>query len=188
MFPAALRIIPSHTQTTTISIENGCGLERIRRNTRDFIVKVCKGNSSILTDGNIAELNFTGGLQFTDLQTVNGWNARETPEFPFVLFNFRTPVTITRIVINFILSDRGANEVPIITVFVSNTEPKYPTQSIPVSYDASDAPDTGTYQLILIPTANESFMFWCIDMEPPNGTNWIILSEVELYQEIQTGK
>lgn len=176
MFPAALRVIPSHIQTTTTNIENDCELEPIQRNTRNFQVQVCKGNNSILTDGN------------KDSRTANAWNARETPEFPFVLLNFRALVTITRIVLNFVLSDRGANEVPIITMFVSKTEPGYPTKSILVGYNASDAPDTGTYQLTLIPTVNESFMTWCIDMAPPNGTNWIILSEVELYQKLQTGK
>ena len=116
------------------------------------------------------------------------WNAWETPEFPFLLYTFRTPVTITRIVVTLILSPNDAAKgVPIITMFVSNTEINYPTQAIAVKYDASDAPDSGVYQLILFPAVTEPFMYWCVDMEPPNGTNWIIVSEVELYQEVQIG-
>ena len=190
MFPLVLRIIPQSTLNGTVTIiDSNCGFQRVRRNDRNFQVRVCNGNDSILADGNIGEYDVTDGLQANELQTVYAWNARQTPEFPFLLHGFTTPITITRIVITFILSPNdAANGVPIITMFVSNTDPSYPTRSITVKYDASDAPDTGVYQLNLVPTVTQPFMYWCIDMEPPDGTNWIIVSEVELYQEVQIGR
>ena len=187
--PLALSIIPQSRFNGAVTIiDSNCGSRQVQRNDRNFEVRVCIGSNSILTDGNIGEYNVTDGLQANELQTVYTWNARRTPEFPFLLYAFRTSVTITRIVITFILSPNdAANKVPIITMFVSNTDPSYPTQAISVNYDASDAPDAGVYQLNLVPNVSESFMYWCIDMEPPDGTNYIIVSEVELYQEVQIG-
>ena len=189
MIPVALRILPQSTlngiQTV---IDSNCAFQHVQRNDRNFQVRVCIRNNSILADGNTGEFNVTDGLQANELQTVYAWNARETPEFPFLLYTFSTPVTITRIVVTFILSlGDAANGLPIITMFVSNTEPTYPTQTIAVNYDASDAPDSGVYQLELVPTVSEPFMYWCVGMEPPNGTDWIIVSEAELYQEVQIG-
>jgi len=57
-----------------------------------------------------------------------------------------------------------------------------------VNYNAGDAPATGVYQIDMVPTVSKPFRYWCIDLEAPAGTDWIIVSEVELYQELQTGK
>ena len=187
--PQLLGVIPQSTLNGVVTtIDSNCRLLSVQRNGRNFEIRVCNRYNSILADGNTGEFNTTDGLQANELQTVYAWNAREIPEFPFLLYSFTTPVTITKIVITFILSPNDAAKgVPIITMFVSNNQPSYPTQAIAVKYDASDAPDSGVYQLILFPAVTEPFMYWCVDMEPPNGTNWIIVSEVELYQEVQIG-
>ena len=184
-------MIPQSTfNGVTTRIDDHCEFVPVIRNTRNFRVRACKGNSSILTDGNIGRFNFTNGLQFQDLQNAYAWDNRQTPENPFVLYNFETPIMITRIMITFVLSQTlGAGKVPNITMFVSNTNSNYPTRSITVNYNATAAPDTGVYQLELMPVVRRSFMYWCVDMEPPDGTNWVIVSEVTLYRELlQTGK
>lgn len=162
-------------------IDTECGLVFVGRNTRYFQVRACKGNSSILTDG---EFNVTDRL----LQAAYIWDNQQTPEDPFLLYNFETPVIITRIVVTFILTRNGADRVPNITMFVSNNNSSYPSHRISVTYDDSDAPNRGVYQLELVPVVCEPFRYWCVDMKPPSGTNWIIVSEVTLYQELlQTG-
>ena len=186
MFPEILKVIPQSipeiiVNGTAIRIDTQCGLVFVGRNTRYFQVRVCKGNNSILADG---EFNITNRLQ-----AAYAWDNRQTPEDPFLLYNFETPVIITRIVVTFILSQNRGARVPIITMFVSNNNFSYPSQRISVIYDDSDAPDTGVYQLELLPVVSEPFRYWCVDMEPPDGTNWVIVSEVTLYQELlQTGK
>ena len=187
--PQLFGVIPQSTLNGVVTIiDSNCRLLNDQRNNRNFEIRVCNRNNSILADGNTGEFNTTDGLQANDLQTVYAWNTREIPEFPFLLYFFTTPVTITRIVVTFILSPNDAAKgVPIITMFVSNNQPIYPTQAIAVKYDASDAPDSGVYQLILFPAVREPFLYWYVGMEPPNGTNWIIVSEVELYQEVQIG-
>ena len=195
MFPELLKVIPQSIPPVTINrvttvIDDHCDTVFVRRNTRHFQVRSCRRNSSILTDGNIGEFDHTDGLQIQELQAAYAWNNERTPEDPFLLYNFETPVIITRIVVTFVLSqNRIIASVPIITMFVSNTDSNYPNQSITVNYDSSDAPTAGVYQLELMPLVNEPFRFWCVDMVPPNGTNWVIVSEVTLYQQInQTGK
>ena len=185
MFPEILKVIPQSISIngTITSIDNECDLVFVGRNTRYFQVRACKGNSSILADG---EFNVTNGLR--DLQGAYAWNNRQTPEDPFLLYNFETPVIITRIVVTFILSQNRGVKVPIITMFGSNTNSSYPSSRITVNYDNSDAPDTGVYQLELVPVVSEAYNYWCVDMEPANGTNWVIVSEATLYHEVpQTG-
>ena len=187
LFPEILKVIPQSIPEITVNgmtirIDPECELVFVGRNTRYFQVRACKGNNSILTDG---EFNVTDRLRQAYV-----WDNRQTPEDPFLLYNFETPVIITRIVVTFFIpsQNRGAGRVPTITMFVSNNNSSYPSQRISVTYDDSDAPDTGVYQLELIPVVSEPFKYWCVDMEP-NGTNWVIVSEVTLYQELpQAGK
>lgn len=190
MFPAIFKILPQNTfNRLTTSIDTECGNLSIGRNDRSVQVRVCKGNGSILADGSTGEFNFTDGLQVQELHMVYTWNREGTPEDPFLLCNFRSPVTITRVIITFILlQDNGARRVPRITMFVSNSDANYPSQSIIVDYDASDAPSTGMYRLSVVPTVNASYRYWCIDMRFPSRTNWVIVSEVELYQDLEIGK
>ena len=189
MFPATLGILPQNNfNGLTTSIDNDCGNLSVMHNTRYFQIRVCTSNHSILSDENIGEYDFTDGLQINELQTVYTWDISETPEDPFLLYTFPILVTITRIVITFILSqDGGAKKDPKITMFVSNSNPTYPDQPIRVNYNAGDAPATGVYQIDMVPTVSKPFRYWCIDLEAPAGTDWIIVSEVELYQELQTG-
>lgn len=187
MFPTIYGVIQqSSFNGIRTNIDVNCSYLAVQRNDRNFKIRACRGNTSILVDGNVGEFDFTDGLQIKELQAVYIWDVRQTPEDPFMLFIFATPVIITRIVVTLILSQNdGADRVPTITMFVSNTNPSYPRRSIPVSYNDSDAPATGVYRLNLVPNVSESFRFWCVDMKPPAGTNWVIVSEVELYQEPQ---
>ena len=193
LFPEIIKVIPptiSLTATTTDTAD-GCAFVPVSRNTRDFRVLACRGNNSRLADGSTGNLNLTGGLQISQLQDFYAWNNQRTPENPFVLYNFNTPVIITRIVITFALLQNYtiSSKIPIITMFVSDTNSNYPSRSIPVNYNDNNVPNTGVYHLELVPSVGEPYRYWCVDMEPPNGTNWVIVSEVTLYQQLtQTGK
>jgi len=114
LFPATLGILPQNNfNGLTKSIDNDCGNLFVMHNTRNFQIQVCTSNHLILSDGNIGEYDFTDGLQIKELQTVYTWDISETPEDPFLLYTFPTPVTITRIVITFIISqDDGAKKFP----------------------------------------------------------------------------
>ena len=191
LFPEITKVIPpTRSQSgTTTSTADGCELVSVRRNTRRLEVLACKGNNSRLADGNTGNYNPTNGFQDNVLQDFYAWDNQQTPENPFVLYNFGKPVMITRIVITFALLQNRGIRVPVITMFVSNTNSNYPNQSIPVNYDDSNAPNTGVYHLELVPSVGEPYRYWSVDMEPPDGTNWVLVSEVTLYQQLMlTGK
>ena len=73
-------------------------------------------------------------------------------------------------------------EIPSIAMFASNTIREFPQQRLNLIYDVSTAPDTGVYQVKIKPVNDDSYRTWCIDMTAQQGTEWIIVSEIELYQ------
>ena len=191
------RVIPSNTLAlpqndfggVTVAIDTECSTVVVQRNMRVLTLRHCRGNASILSDGDMGVFDLTDGLQANELQQVYAWDVSETPEDPFVLYNFRDPVRVTTVVITFVLlQNYNVLEVPTITMFVSNTSREYPRQELNLKYDASRAPDTGVFRVKIAPLTNDFFHTWCIDMIAPLGTEWIIVSEIELYHEVQTGK
>ena len=173
----------------TATIDAACSTVVVQRNTRVISLRGCRGNSSILSNGDIGAFDLTDGLQANELQQVYTWDVRETPEDPFVLYVFNAPVRVTTVVITFILlQNHTVLEIPTITMFVSNTSREYPRQQLSLEYDASGAPDTGVFQVKVALLTDTSFHTWCIDMIAPQGTEWIIVSEIELYHEAQAGK
>ena len=173
----------------TVTIDAACRTVVVQRNTRVISLRGCSGNTSILSDGDIGAFDLMDGLQANELQQVYAWDVSETPEDPFVLYAFNAPVRVTTVVITFILlQNHTVLEIPTITMFVSNTSREYPRQQLSLEYDASGAPDTGVFQVKVAPLTDTSFRTWCIDMIALQGTEWIIVSEIELYHEVRTGK
>ena len=156
---------------------------------RHFAVRQCPGSDSILADGNMGQFDLTDGLQANELIQVYVWDVSETPEDPFVLYNFGDPVRVTTVIITFILlQNHMVLEIPTITMFVSNISQQYPRRQLSLEYDVSGATDTGVYQINVVPLNNNSYLTWCIDMIALQGTEWIIVSEIELYHEVQKSK
>ena len=167
----------------SVTIDTECSSVAIQRNTTR-ILRGCRGNNSILSDGNGGVFNLTDGLQANELQQVYVWNISKTPEDPFVLYFFSSPVRVTTILITFILlKNYMVLEIPSIAMFASNTIREFPQQRLNLIYDVSTAPDTGVYQVKIKPVNDDSYRTWCIDMTAQQGTEWIIVSEIELYQE-----
>jgi len=172
-----------------VIIDAACSPVVVQRNTRVLSLNGCRGNASILSDGDMGTFDFIDGLQANELQQVYTWDVSETPEDPFVLYFFNAPVRVTTVVITFILlQNQMVLQVPTITMFVSNTTREYPRQQLSLEYVVSGPPDTGVFQVKVAPLANTSYHTWCIDMIALQGTEWIIVSEIELYHEVQTGK
>jgi len=190
VFPATTKVIRhSSFDGIAVNVDQQCPFTFIERNTRRFVVRRCPGNDSILADGNIGQFDLTDGLQANELMQVYAWDVSETPEDPFVLYNFQDPVRITTVVITFILlQNRMVFEIPTITMSVSNNSREYPRRRLTLEYDTSGAIDTGVHQINVVPLNNSLYRTWCIDMIALQGTEWIIVSEIELYHEVQTGK
>ena len=189
MLPATTRLIrSSQFGGTTVNVDQQCPFTFIERNTRRFAVRRCFGNESILADGDVGQFDLTDGLQANELQQVYVWNVTEVPEDPFVLYNFVDPVRVTTAVITFMLiQNQMVLEVPTITMFASNNSPDYPRRRLTLEYDASGAPSTGVFQVKVAPLTNISYSTWCIDMIARPGTEYIIVSEIELYHKVQEG-
>ena len=189
LLPATTRLIrSSQFGGTTVNVDQQCTFTFIERNTRRFAVRRCFGNESILADGSVGQFDLTDGLQANELQQVYVWNVMEVPEDPFVLYNFVDPVRVTTAVITFILiQNQMVLEVPTITMFASNNSPDYPRRRLTLEYDASGAPSTGVFQVKVAPLTNISYSTWCIDMIARPGTEYIIVSEIELYHKVQEG-
>ena len=67
---------------------------------------------------------------------------------------------------------------------VSNNSLLYPQQPLKLEYNTTGTPDTGVHQINAVPLTNNSFPTYIIALQ---GTEWIIVSKIELYHEDQTG-
>ena len=90
MIPRITLVFPQNNfGGESVTIDTECSSVAIQRNiTR--ILRGCRGNNSILSDGKTGVFNLTDGLQANELQQTYVWNVSETPEDPFALYFFFT--------------------------------------------------------------------------------------------------